>query len=99
MLQRRGGGYVSSPCLWIEQLVNVTIMENKITRRDALKRIGAAVLGGAALSSGLLPLTSCAGEKKKRVILYFTGTGNCLYIARELGGEDAELLSIPQLVR
>lgn len=99
MHRRRGGGYVSSPCLWIEQLINVTIMDNKITRRDALKRISAAVLGGAALSSGLLPLTSCAGEKKKRVILYFTGTGNCLYIARELGGEDAELLSIPQLVR
>ena len=29
-------------------------------------------------------------------ILYFTATGNCLYVAKQLGGE---LLSIPQLVK
>ncbi|MDO5395567.1 MAG: EFR1 family ferrodoxin [Bacteroidales bacterium] len=36
---------------------------------------------------------------KKRIILYFTATGNSLYIARELADENTELLSIPQLVR
>lgn len=35
----------------------------------------------------------------KRKILYFTGTGNCLYVARQLSDADTELLSIPQLVK
>lgn len=35
----------------------------------------------------------------KRKILYFTGTGNCLYIARRLSDADTELLSVPQLVK
>ena len=26
---------------------------------------------------------------------YFTATGNSLYVARRIGGENAELLSIP----
>ena len=73
--------------------------DNKITRRDALKRMGTAVVSGAVASSGLLSLTSCEGRKNKRIILYFTGTGNCLYIARQLAGKNAELLSIPQLVK
>ena len=38
-------------------------------------------------------------DAKKRIILYFTGTGNCLYVARELADEHTELLSIPQLVK
>ena len=73
--------------------------DNRISRRDALKRMGAAIIGGAAATSGLLSLTSCEEKKKKRIIFYFTGTGNCLYIARELAGENAELLSIPQMMR
>ena len=73
--------------------------DTKISRRDALKRMGAAVLGGAVASSGLLSLTSCEGKRNKRIIFYFTGTGNCLYIARQLAGADTELLSIPQMVK
>ena len=72
---------------------------NKITRRDALKRMGAAVVSGAIASSGLLSLASCEEKKNRRIILYFTGTGNCLYIARQLAGKHAELLSIPQLMK
>lgn len=72
--------------------------DNKINRRDALKRMGAAVLSGAAASSGLFSLASCE-SKKKRIILYFTGTGNCLHVARQLAGENTELLSIPQLTK
>ena len=74
-------------------------MDRKISRRDALKIMGTTMLGGAVASTGILSLASCAGQRKKRVILYFTGTGNCLHVARELGGEGAELLSIPQMVR
>ena len=69
-----------------------------ISRRDALKRLGLFVAGAAALS--MPTLTSCNMEKKKkRIILYFTATGNSLYIARQLADEDTELLSIPQLVK
>lgn len=46
---------------------------------------------------GLPALSSCAGCGKKRIILYFTATGNSLYVARELAGGAAELLSIPQM--
>ena len=69
-----------------------------ISRRDALKRLGLFVAGAAALS--MPTLTSCNMEKKKkRIILYFTATGNSLYIARQLADEDTELLSIPQMVK
>lgn len=70
-----------------------------MTRRDALKYMGAAVMSGAIATSGILSLASCGKAARRRVILYFTGTGNCLYIARQLAGKDGELLSIPQLVK
>ena len=72
---------------------------NKITRRSALKRMGAAVISVAAASSGLFSLTSCEAKRKKRIVLYFTGTGNSLYVARQLAGKHAEVLSIPQMVK
>ena len=71
-----------------------------MTRRDALKRMGTTVASMAIASSGLLSsLASCGERSKKRIILYFTGTGNCLYVARQLAGEHGELLSIPQLMK
>lgn len=70
-------------------------MKNKISRRAALKCMGAAVVSGVVASSGLLSLVSCEAKKRKRLILYFTGTGNCLYVARQLAGESGGLLSIP----
>lgn len=71
----------------------------KISRRHALKSMGAVVVGSVVASSGVFSLTSFKAKKNKRIILYFTGTGNCLYIARQLAGENAELLSIPQMVK
>ena len=59
----------------------------------------------------MLSLTSCKEKPKKRIILYFTGTGNCLYIARQIAVQnesdhhaksqpiETELLSIPQLMK
>ena len=67
-----------------------------ITRRDALKRMGLMVAGAAI---GMPALSSCDAKEKKRVILYFTATGNCLHVARELSGKNTELLSIPQLLK
>ena len=68
-----------------------------ISRRSALKRMGLLVAGAACMS--MPALTACENKTKKRIILYFTGTGNCLYVARELADEHTELLSIPQLVK
>lgn len=73
--------------------------DKKISRREALKRMGFAVMSSAIASSGLLSLASCEAKRSKRIIFYFTGTGNSLYIARQLAGENAELLSIPQMVK
>lgn len=70
-----------------------------MTRRDALKRIGAAMVSTAVASSGLISLASCGTRDRKRVILYFTGTGNCLYVARQLADNNTELMSIPQLMK
>lgn len=74
-----------------------------MTRRSALKVMGSAVLATMMATTGTSILTSCTGSKKsksmKRVVLYFTGTGNCLYVARQLAGKDGETLSIPQLMR
>lgn len=61
--------------------------------------MSALVVSTVVGSSGLLSLASCDERKKKRVVLYFTGTGNCLYVARRLAGEAGELLSIPQLMK
>lgn len=70
-----------------------------MNRRNALKCIGTALLGGALTSSGAMALAGCDANKKRRVVLFFTGTGNSLYIARELAGKDGEMMSIPQLVK
>ena len=68
-------------------------------RRSALKRMGAAVASFAMASSGLSALTSCGNRRKKRIVLYCTGTGDCLYVSRQLADEQTELLSIPQLMK
>ncbi len=52
-----------------------------------------------AMTLGFPALTSCNIGRKKRIILYFTATGNSLYIARQLADEATELLSIPQIRR
>ena len=71
--------------------------EKNISRRSAIKIMGGAV-SAAALAS--LPvsasLTSCAKTGGKRLVFFFSGTGNCLHVARRLGGEA---LSIPQLLK
>lgn len=71
----------------------------RMSRRSALKRMCAAVAGTVAASSGLLSLVSCEEKSRRRIVLYFTGTGNCLYVARQLAGKDGEVMSIPQLMK
>ena len=74
------------------------VKDKSITRRDALKRMGVLVAGAAALGMPSA-LTSCVRKERKRIIFYFTATGNSLYVARQLADENTELLSIPQLVK
>lgn len=69
-----------------------------MSRRTALKTMGAAALGVVLSTSGISSLASCT-NKKKRLIFYFTGTGNCLYVARQLADDNTKLLSIPQLMK
>ena len=77
-----------------------------MTRRTALKLMGSA---GAAAISGLIGLSSCKTnsnveqtktEKKsysiKRIVFFFTGTGNCLYVAKNLSDNP---ISIPQAMK
>lgn len=74
-------------------------MDKKMNRRMALKCMGAAVASGVVATSGVLTLASCMEKSKKRIVFFFTGTGNCLYIARQLADENTELLSIPQMMK
>lgn len=76
-------------------------MEEKkgISRRTALKMMGSAALAVVMASSEAVALTSCMGARRKRVMLYFSATGNSLYVARQLAGKEGEMLSIPQLMR
>lgn len=74
-------------------------INSKMSRRDAIKAMGTAMVSAALASSGAMSLVSCGENKRKRIILYFTGTGNCLYVARQLADTDTELLSIPQLMK
>lgn len=77
-------------------------MERKesMSRRDALKTMGVIVATAALSSTGLSAFAATAKkDKKKRLIFYFTATGNSLYVARELAGESGQLLSIPQIIK
>lgn len=42
--------------------------DKKISRREALKRMGFAVMSSAIASSGLLSLASCETKRSKRII-------------------------------
>ena len=75
------------------------MVKKEISRRTAIKMMGSAALAVMMASTEAIALTSCAGGRKKRVVLYFSATGNSLYVARELAGEHGETLSIPQLMR
>lgn len=70
-----------------------------MTRRSALKIMGTAALAALAAGTGVSALSSCSTRKTRRAVLYFTGTGNSLYVARQLAGAEGETLSIPQLMR
>lgn len=63
-----------------------------IPRREALKRIGAFAALAALDFTGMSALSSCT-PKKRRIVFYFTASGNSLFIAKILSDSP---LSIPQ---
>lgn len=71
----------------------------KISRRDAFKCMGTLFVGATIAGT---PLLARSGDDKptkaKRLIFFFSATGNSLYIAKELGGDRADLRSISQEV-
>lgn len=69
---------------------------DKINRREAIKRMGLSVAGAAMMLSGIPTLGSCNSKRAKRIVFYFTATGNCLYVARQLTEGP---ISIPQAMK
>ncbi|MFR8356133.1 MAG: twin-arginine translocation signal domain-containing protein [Parabacteroides sp.] len=57
----------------------------KLTRREALKYLGTTVAGMTLASTSALSIfTSCTEKGKKRIVFYFTATGNGrLYAAKK----------------
>ena len=70
---------------------------DKMNRRDALKYMGALCAGSVLASTGITAMASCSqNPRTKRLIFFFSATGNSLYVSRQLGEEKATLLSISQ---
>ena len=68
-----------------------------ISRRKALKIMGLGLLAACVPTLPSFGKSPKRKEKKlKRLIFYFSATGNSLYIAKQLGGDEATLLSISQ---
>lgn len=78
------------------------IAEDNMTRRDALKTMGSIAVAAALTFSGVPSFASSIMQEsvskkgKKRLVFYFTATGNSLYVGRAL---SAEPISIPQALR
>jgi len=70
--------------------------DNKISRRTALKYMGVLCAGAALAPTSLGAKTSDNVPKTKRLVFFFSATGNSLYVAKEIGGPEAELRSIAQ---
>ncbi len=72
--------------------------------REALKRVGGFFALTAMASDTGLTATSCKSSTAtktttvtgKRLIFFFSATGNSLYVGKTIAGEEGQMLSIPQ---
>lgn len=73
-------------------------INHPINRRNALKVLGLGMLATCvpALPSEAAKKRSKKDKKIKRLIFYFSATGNSLFVSRQLAGEEGTLLSISQ---
>ena len=68
-------------CYFAAGIRHIVFMESKdMTRRTILKIMGSAAFAAMMATTESSVLISCIEGRKKRVVLYFTGTGNCLYV-------------------
>ncbi|MBR1543148.1 MAG: EFR1 family ferrodoxin [Bacteroidaceae bacterium] len=66
-----------------------------MTRREALRNMGLLAAGSFMLTNGFL--SSCTQRTdKKRLVFYFTASGNSLYVAKHLSEKP---ISIPQVLQ
>lgn len=78
------------------------IDDNNMTRRDALKTMGAIAATAALTFSGMPSFASSLMQEteqkkdKKRLVFYFTATGNSLFVARAFSDNP---ISIPQALK
>jgi len=78
--------------------------KKQISRREALKRMGGFFALTAMASYTGLAATSCKSSTEtetttvtgKRLIFFFSATGNSLYVGKTIAGEEGQMLSIPQ---
>lgn len=72
--------------------------DNNMSRRTALKMMGAFIASASMSSTLLASLTACTQKNRvpKRLVFYFTATGNSLYVARAFSSDP---ISIPQALK
>ena len=68
----------------------------KMTRREALKNLSYLASGAFLLTSGLITSSCSSNNGKKRIVFYFTASGNSLYVAKHLSEQP---ISIPQVLK
>ncbi len=61
-------------------------INKQINRRDALKRMGTLIAGAAIATTPLAAkVVTPKPARIKRLVFFFSATGNSLYVARQLG--------------
>ena len=72
-------------------------INKNMNRREALKCMGTLIVGAAIATTPLAAKgVALKPARIKRLVFFFSATGNSLYVARQLGGDKAELRSISQ---
>ena len=72
-------------------------INKNMNRREALKCMGTLIAGAAIATTPLAAkVVTPKPARIKRLVFFFSATGNSLYVARQLGGDKAELRSISQ---
>ena len=68
-----------------------------MNRRNAIKKLGGIVIATAVASGFRVPaFATSAVQEKKRLVFYFSATGNSLYVARQFSDNP---ISIPQALK
>ncbi len=80
----------------IRLLRGINQKRKHMTRREVLRHLGKTAISVTLSSMGISAFTSCSEKGKKRLVFYFTATGNSLYTALQFSDTP---LSIPQVMK